>query len=153
MGGEVRPMKTSAQFSLSVHAMLMIACFPNEKITSQIVAESAGCNPVIIRNAFIKLRRAGLLTTKSGKGKNTLTRPAEEITLWDVYSAIEGKQAGLPVRVHDTASGACPVGSSVCRILSAHIADAADAMRRSLESVSLADLREEIARCSAQTAR
>ena len=146
MGKEVRPMKTSAQFSLSVHAMLMIACFPNEKITSEIVAESAGCNPVIIRNAFIKLRRAGLLTPKSGKGRNTLTRPAEEISLWDIYSAIEGDQAGLPVRVHDTA--ACPVGSRVCRILSGHIADAAGAMRRALERVSLADLRDEIASAS-----
>ncbi len=148
MGSEVRPMKTSAQFSLSVHAMLMIACFPEGKITSEMVAESAGCNPVIIRNAFIKLRRAGLLTPKSGKGRNTLTRPAETITLWDIYSAIEGEQAGLPVRVHDTASGTCPVGSRVCRILSDHIAEAADAMRRALARVSLADLRGEIASAS-----
>lgn len=146
-------MKTSAQFSLSVHAMLMIACFPDEKITSQIVAESAGCNPVIIRNAFIKLRRAGLLTPKSGKGKSTLTRPAEEITLWDVYSAIEGDQAGLPVKVHDTASGACPVGSRVCQVLSGHIADAANAMRQKLENVRLSDLRDEIARSPAQATR
>lgn len=141
-------MKTSAQFSLSVHALLMIACFPEEKITSEIVAESAGCNPVIIRNAFSKLRKAGLLTTRSGKGRNALTRSAEEITLWEVYSAVEGEQAGIPVKIHDTASGICPVGSKVCQVLSGHIADAADAMRRELEKVRLSDLRDEIVSAS-----
>lgn len=141
-------MKTSVQFSLSVHALLMIACFPDEKITSEIVAESAGCNPVIIRNAFSKLRNAGILTTKSGKGRNTLTRSAEEITLWEIYSAVEGEQAGIPVKIHDTSSGVCPVGNKVCQVLSGHIADAANAMRLELEKVRLSDLRDEIVSAS-----
>lgn len=137
-------MKVSTQFSIAVHAMLMVAYFPDVKITSDIVAQSAGCNPVIIRNAFAKLKRAHLLLTKSGKGKTELARPAEEISLWDIYSAIEGSNAELIFKIHTNTSGICPVGSQICNILHGHLIDATNAMKQELSAIKLSDLKNEL---------
>lgn len=137
-------MKVSTQFSIAVHAMLMVAYFPDVKITSDIVAQSAGCNPVVIRNAFAKLKRAHLLLTKSGKGKTELARPAEEISLWDIYSAIEGSNAELIFKIHTNTSGICPVGSQICNILNGHLIDATNAMKQELSAIKLSDLKNEL---------
>ena len=67
-------MRVSTQFPIAVHIMLMVAGFPDQKMTSEVVSESAGTNPVIIRNIFSKLNNAGLLETKSGRGKTTVAR-------------------------------------------------------------------------------
>lgn len=138
-------MKVSTQFSLAVHAMLMVAYFPEVKITSEIVAQSAGCNPVIIRNAFAKLKRANLLLTKSGKGKTELARSADEISLWDIYSAIEGSDAEFIFKIHTNTSGICPVGSQICDILRGHLTTATNAMKKELSAVKLSDLKNELA--------
>lgn len=137
-------MKVSKQFSIAVHAMLMIAYFPEVKITSETVAQSAGCNPVIIRNAFVKLKQANLLITKSGKGKTELARSAEEISLWDIYSAIEGAEAETMFKIHANTSGICPVGSQIQTILQSHLTHATNAMKKELSSVKLSDLKNEI---------
>lgn len=137
-------MKVGTQFSIAVHAMLMVAYFPDVKITSDIVAKSAGCNPVIIRNAFVKLKRAHLLLTKSGKGKTELARPAEEISLWDIYSAIEGSDAELIFKIHTNTSGVCPVGSHIRNLLYGHLVDATNAMKNELVAVKLSDLKNEL---------
>lgn len=137
-------MKVGTQFSIAVHAMLMVAYFPEVKITSEVVAQSVGCNPVIIRNAFAKLKRANLLLTKSWKGKTELARSADEISLWDIYSAIEGPDAEFIFKIHTGTSGICPVGSQICDILREHLTTAANAMKNELSAIKLSDLKNEL---------
>lgn len=137
-------MKNSAQFSLAVHTMLMVAYFPKLHITSSMVAVSAGCHPVIIRNAFSKLREAGLLITKSGKGKTELARPADEITLLDIYKAVEGDDAGSIFKIHSSPLGLCPIGGNIQSLLGSHLTDAANAMQRELSRITLQGLIDEL---------
>ena len=77
-------MRVSTQFPIAVHIMLMIDAFPDKKITSEVLSVSAGCNAVIIRNLFSKLNNAGLLDTKSGKGKRTVLCPEEDVRVWEI---------------------------------------------------------------------
>jgi len=82
-------MRVSTQFPIAVHALLMVAYFPDIRVTSEMVAESVGNNPVIIRNIYGKLKKADLLYVQRGTGDTKLKKPANEITLWDIYKAVE----------------------------------------------------------------
>lgn len=50
----------------------MVADFPEKNMTGVVVAEGVGATPVIIRKSFSKLNTAGLLETKSGRGKTAV---------------------------------------------------------------------------------
>ena len=63
---EVSFMRVSTQFTIAVHALIMIAYFPDIRVTSEMVAESVGNNPVIIRNIYGKLKKAGILSIQRG---------------------------------------------------------------------------------------
>jgi DNA-binding IscR family transcriptional regulator len=115
----------------------MIAYFPDMKVTSEMVSESAGCNAVIIRNLFAKLKKAGLLSVKAGRGDTSLAKPPEEITLWDIYSAVETVHTDEIFKIHPNTSFSCLIGSNLHGLLIKHLDDAVDAMKTELSGVTL----------------
>ena len=137
-------MRVSTKFPIAVHIMLMIAGFPKLKITSDVLSESVGCNPVIIRGLFARLGSAGLLNTKSGRGKTTLARSAETITLWNIYTAVESDATDEIFKLHQNTSETCVVGSNIHALLMPHLSDAVAAMKYSLSKVTLEDLKREL---------
>jgi DNA-binding IscR family transcriptional regulator len=137
-------MRVSTQFPIAVHALLMIANFPEKRITSDMVAESAGCNAVIIRNIFTKLKKAGLLAVKTGTGGTALAKPIDKTSLWDIYIAIETDETDEIFKIHPHTSGHCPVGSNIRGLLLTHLDDAVDAMKAELSKVTLDKLIEEL---------
>ena len=134
-------MRVSTQFPIAIHIMLMIDAFPDKKITSEVLSVSAG---FIIRNLFSKLNNAGLLDTKSGKGKTTVLRPAEEITLWDIYTAVESDETDEIFKLHQNTSETCVVGSNIHSLLMPHLDEAVAAVRNVFSKVTLADLKREL---------
>ena len=137
-------MRVSTQFPVAVHIMLMVAGFPDQKMTSEVLSESAGINPVIIRNIFSKLNAAGLLETKSGRGKTTVMRPAKEITLWDIYTAVESDETDEVFKLHQNTSETCVVGSNIHELLTPHLDEAVNAVKSVFSKVTLADLIQEL---------
>lgn len=137
-------MRTNSKFTLGIHALLMIAYFEDKKITSEDVARSVGCNPVIVRNVFKDLREANLLETKSGKGKTELSKPANKITLWDVYQATESSDPDDIFKMYYSQDALCPIGSNIKGLLSTHFTDAINAMEKKLSKVTIASLINEL---------
>lgn len=137
-------MRVSTQFPIAVHSLLMIVNFPDRKITSDMVAESAGCNAVIVRNIFSKLKKAGLLDVKAGRGDTALARPAKEISLWDIYTAVETDEADEIFKFHANMSGTCPVGGNIRSLLRGHFESAVSAMKEELSSVTLENIKQEL---------
>jgi len=135
-------MRVSTQFPIAVHALLMVAFSP-VRVTSDMVAESAGCNAVIIRNIYSKLKKAGLLSVKTGTGGTALAKPADSISLWDVYTAVETDETDEIFKFHNPSEN-CPVGSSVRNLLITHLDNAVKAMNASLSSVTLKQLKNEL---------
>ena len=124
--------------------MLVLAYFQDRRITSQMIAERVHCHPVIIRNCFAKLRAAGLLVTRSGKGKNELSRPASEITLWDIFSAVEGEQTNTLFKPYPLSREECPPAYAAQQLLVHHCQSAVAAVRDTLSAVSIQDMIDEM---------
>jgi DNA-binding IscR family transcriptional regulator len=122
----------------------MIAHYSDRKVTSEEMAESAGCNAVVIRNLFTKLKRAGLLSVKVGRGKTALAKSLEEITLWDVYVAVESLDIEDIFPIRPSVSDTCPVGGNIHTLLERHLENAVNAMKEELSRVSLGDVKEEL---------
>ena len=97
-------MLSNTHFSMAVHLMCALAWNKETLVGSQDLAFSVGTNPSFLRGLIGDLREAGLVETRQGKGGgSTLARPAESITLHDVYRAMESKQL-LKVHVPDCES-------------------------------------------------
>lgn len=137
-------MRVSTQFPIAVHALIILAYFPEMRVTSDVIAESAGCNAVIIRNIFSKLKKANLISGRPGTGGTTLAKSAGEISLWDIYTAVESEETDELFKFHTNMSKACPVGGHINELLISHLDNAVVAMKAELSGVTLATLASEL---------
>ena len=137
-------MQFSSRLPIAVHVLLCIEHFQGQyKTTSEFLAGSVNVNPVIIRKTLGQLKRAGLVNVEAGVGGAQLARKPEEITLRDVFVAVEGEEETL-FRFHEHPNPECPVGRNVHGLLDARLENARVAMEHSLEQVTLRDLLEEL---------
>lgn len=137
-------MQFSSRLPIAVHILLCIEHFQGQyKTTSEFLAGSVNVNPVIIRKTLGQLKRAGLVNVEAGVGGAQLARKPEEITLRDVFAAVEGEEETL-FRFHEHPNPECPVGRNVHGLLDARLENARVAMEHSLEQVTLRDLLEEL---------
>src|SRR5690349_523482 len=84
-------MAANLRFPVAVHIITALAYRDGESATSQQLAKSICTNPVVVRRLLSKLHQAGLIHCYPGKtGGCRLARSAEKITLFDVYTAVEG---------------------------------------------------------------
>ena len=93
-------MKYSTKVSDAVHILSFIALNAKESLTSQAIAESVKTNPAFVRQMMSSLRNAGLLTSVKGHAKPALSRDAKDISLLDVYRAVEGDKPLLHQDTH-----------------------------------------------------
>ena len=117
-------------------------------MTSEVISKSVGCNAVIVRNLFLQLKQAGLLSAKSGRSKLELAKPAKDITLWEIYSAVETEKAEDIFKFSKNTSDLCPVGSHLREILTGHLDEAVLAMKEQLSLTTLEALKNEIREAS-----
>lgn len=83
-------MKRNSRLSLALHTLGHMANDPERIRTSADIAAHAGTNAVVVRRVLGSLRQAGLLASEGGHaGGWRLARPAQEITLADVYRALD----------------------------------------------------------------
>ena len=82
-------MKYSTKLSDTVHVMVLIAINKEKSLSSASIAESVHTNPGFVRQLMLKLKKAGLMTSVAGHARPSLSKPADQITLLDVYKAVE----------------------------------------------------------------
>ncbi|KAA9320347.1 Rrf2 family transcriptional regulator [Lactobacillus jensenii] len=82
-------MKYSYKFSDAIHLLSYLEIFKNEDLSSRAIAASIESNPSIIRQLISDLRSAVLIETRQGKASARLIRKPSDITLFDIYMAID----------------------------------------------------------------
>lgn len=138
-------MGNNSRYTVAIHVLTLLAYQGNDPVTSEHIASSVNTNPVVIRRLLASLRAAGLVHSQGGPGGGwQLLRPPKEITLREVYRAVEGSTL-FPLHP-GTPNQRCPVGSKIQPVLISHFAAAQSALEEDLERTTIADLLEEVKR-------
>lgn len=132
-------MQFSSRLPVAVHILLAIVEFEGkEKTTSTFLAGSVNVNPVIIRNTLGQLKAAGFVTVKAGEGGASLAKEPKDITLLDVFDAVEKEEALF--HFHENPNPECPVGKNVHAVLDNKLSAIQEAMREKMRSITMQDL-------------
>lgn len=134
-------MQISSRFTIAIHILTAIDTFQNEyKVTSDFLAGSINVNPVIIRRTMQMLKGAGLIEVKRGTGGMELAKPMKEITLLDVFNAVEPLENGQLFHFHENPNAACPVGRNIHKGLDDKLLSIQNAMEEKMKSISIGDV-------------
>lgn len=137
-------MQISSRFTIAVHIFACIDTFENEhKITSDFLASSVNANPVIIRKILSQLREAHLVHVARGTGGTSIAKPLDEITLLDIYKAVECIENGELFHFHENSNQNCPVGKNIHLILDDKLLRVQKAMEKELQTITLQDIIED----------
>ena len=138
-------MQISSRFTIAIHILICVELYgKDEPATSESLAGSIGAHPVVIRRILGQLRRAGLITVARGReGGAHIARPLADITLADVFRAVESIADDTLFSFHENPNPACPVGRSIHTILDGHLAAIQRAMEREMQQTTLADVMQE----------
>lgn len=132
-------MAANTRFAVAIHVMGMLTFGDESNVTSEDIAKSVRTNPVVVRRLLAQLNRRGLVTVTLGAGGGSrLTRPPEQITLADIYQALEGGplfQVPLLGETHE-----CKVGRNVGPVLTNVLLKAEKGLLAELQTVTLAEV-------------
>lgn len=111
-------MHISNKCSIAVHCLIFINEYgSDEKVTSELLALSTGCNPVTIRTIISALKKDGIIDVKFGTGGATLAAPLQNISLYRICSSVDPKAIDKMISIHSTPSPFCPVGRNIESVL------------------------------------
>jgi DNA-binding IscR family transcriptional regulator len=128
-------MRIGNRFSIAVHILSLLGAIEDVEHTSEWMAGSTGVNPVIVRNITGMLRRARLVRTSQGVKGARLARPLADITLLDVYRAVEAD--GPLFSIHPRPHPSCEVGSKIQGTLENVFGEAQAALEAKLAATSM----------------
>lgn len=129
----------STRFSIAVHILSLITVSPNE-CTGDYIAGSVNTNPVIVRRIMGMLKKAGLIEVRPGVGGAFLRKEPEQITLLDIYHAVNVIEQNQLFRLHEDPNIACLVGRNIENVLQAELREAQTAMEQRLGQTTLRQL-------------
>jgi DNA-binding IscR family transcriptional regulator len=132
-------MQVASRFSIGVHILSLLGSAPEADNTSEWMASSIGVNAVIVRNITGMLRRAGLVATRQGVAGTHLAKQLREITLLDVYRAVQAVEEDL-FAMHPTPNPKCPVGACIQATLEREFTEAQQAMEARLGKTTMEDI-------------
>ena len=139
-------MQFSSRLTIAVHILLCIEAFKDEyKVTSNFLASSVKTNPVIIRNILGSLSSAGLVEVKAGVGGAYLARSSDEISLLDIFRAVEKEEALF--HFHENPNPQCPIGRNVHSVMDEKLKNIQLAMEKEMEKITLSQLVNETKEC------
>ena len=143
-------MYISTKCSVAVHCLIfMHEANGVAKVTSKLLAESTGCNPVFIRNILSALKKAGLITVPRGIGGAQLCADPSQITLYQIYSALEPKGLSSLIGIHPCQGRACPVAQNLHQVLQKPYHQIEEAVQSTMENTTLQSMIDDFHRLTA----
>jgi len=133
----------NTQFSIAIHLMAGLGYGARFDLTSTDLAASVNACPSFVRRILSKLSKAGLVRTMRGKsGTCQLARPAENISLLDIYEAVDAPKV-FAVHAYP-AQNLCPVSCGFKHMIDRVLENAQVSFEKTLTQTTLADVIEEI---------
>ncbi len=134
-------MQISSRFTIAIHIFACIDTFKDEyKLTSDFLAGSVNVNPVIIRKVMQQLKRAGLINVARGTGGIEPAKPLDEITLLDIFKAVDSIEDEQLFHFHENPNTACPVGRNIHKGLDDKLESIQQAMEQRMAEITIKDV-------------
>lgn len=130
-------MKISSRLSVAIHILSVLSIGKDNVCTSELIAGSVNTNPVVIRRVIGMLKKAGLVNVNAGCGGAYLLKSIENITLLDIYKAVEVVKEGKLFQIHEEPNPKCIVGSNIEDVLENILIRAERAMEDVLQNVTM----------------
>lgn len=130
---------------MAAHMVCAIDYFCGTRpVTSTFLAGSIGTSPVMVRTIMGMLKQAGIINSSKGKTGITLARPLEQITLLDLWRAVDQSDADSLFHFHESPCPQCPVGGNIHAALDDRLEAAQQALESQLQRTTLADVEKDI---------
>jgi Rrf2 family protein len=128
------------KFAVAIHTAGMLALAEKMRVSSETIARSVSTNPVVVRRVISLLAKHGLVEVRKGQaGGAALARPPAEITLKELYRAVEPPPImTVPRNAPDGAE--CPVAKYLAPVLTEFFASAECGFIERLSRFTLADV-------------
>lgn len=131
-------MATNTQFSIAVHLMIALG-FNCEQATSAKLAKSVNTSPSFVRRILAKLSGANLIETTTGKtGFCTLAKRPEEVSLLEIYNAVDAPKA---FAIHNyPLQKSCPISCNIESAMNKVLLKTQKSLEETLGKITLAEV-------------
>ena len=131
-------MKFSHKLSDAIHILAYLDIFKDGDRSSKQIAASIEANPSVVRSLMSDLRRAGLIQSQQGAPNATLAKDPANITLLDVYHALNMNHDLL--HIDPKTNPNCLVGAIIQDTLNEVYAQVQVAAEAQLQATTLQDV-------------
>lgn len=140
-------MQVSSKFTLAIHICTCVELFEKDNtITGKFFAERMNMNIARVQMILAQLKAAGILKITGGTRVVSLAKPLQEITLLDIYRAVEHIGNGDLFLFPDDLGTECPIAKNIHPILDDKLQKIQEAMELELVSVTLEDVKKDAAK-------
>ena len=138
-------MQITNKFTIGVHIICAVEYFKKDrKVTSSLLSLSTGANPVTVRTVISELRGAGLLDISQGKTGIGLKKGIKDISMLDVFNAVDGLDRDGLFHFHDNHNINCPVGKNIHKALDDKLMKIQDSMNSQMAKIKIGDVYNDI---------
>lgn len=128
----------NGRFQTAIHILTLLQINEGQSLSSDYIAGSLNINPVLVRKEISNLKLLGMITSKEGKaGGYTLSKPAAQITLAEVYQSVMGNT--ILGKAKNEPNPACPVGKNINKHLSDLSSQLDQTLFKQLGNITLAE--------------
>lgn len=137
-------MSISSRFSVGIHILALIEINKTGVSSSEYLAGSVSTNPAVIRKILGMLKKAGLVNVRPGVAGAELAKDLSDITLLDVYKAVNVVQDKELFSLHENPNPDCPVGRNIQNSIGPLFVIAQSALEKALGNITIKDVVQDI---------
>ncbi len=137
-------MPISSRFAVGVHILTLLEVNNSGINSSEFIAGSVNTNSAVIRKIMGMLKNAGLVNVRPGIAGAELAKDLSEITLFDVYKAVNVVQENELFSIHENPNPDCPVGRNIQNTIGPLFDIAQTALEKALGNVTIEDVVRDI---------
>ncbi len=137
-------MSISSRFSVGIHILTLIEINKDGVSSSEYLAASVNTNPAVIRKIMGMLKKAGLLKVQPGIAGAELAKDLSDITLLDVYKAVNVVKDNELFSIHENPNPDCTVGRNIQNTIEPLFFTAQNTLENVFKNVTIEDVVKDI---------
>ena len=133
-----RDARVDTKFFTAIHLLILVS-EEEQPMSSEQIATSVGTNPSYVRKVAARLSHAGIIAGRRGRSGFALLKAPEDISMLEVYRAVEQTEKVHVFGIHQNPSDECIVGRNIRPVLGGMFRYAERVVEDELAGATLAD--------------